>query len=356
MKKISFAVFALFVAGFIIWAMLYQSGTIGTGPKVPSGEKLVTRPGEYKWQPLTEKEIPVFYSAVGTVRSREEIDVVSRLMTARVLEVNFRNGDSFKEGDVLIRLEDKDLKAKTDAAAENLKGAESRLEFAQTEHARNEKLIESQSVSRRAFDQSQSALNSAKAEVAMMKHELENAQTNLEYATIKAPFNGIVSERNCDPGDLATPLNTLMRLFNPAKLQLHVPIRENLFRSIKNGERLDVKIESTGKNYSAEIKEIVPSVDPGSRTFLVNACLEGDTAGLMPGMFAKCDIPTGKRKALTVSPDAVIKIGQLEYMNILVGKHVMARQFVRTAPVHGSDELEIISGAKAGDHYIMNSH
>lgn len=355
MKKYGFISFAVFVVLFILWAMFYQAGTIGTGPKVPAGEKKPAAPTEnVNWKTLSAVEIPVYYSAVGTIRGREEIQVVSRLMTARVVDVPFRSGESFKEGDVLIRLENRDLQAKVDAAAENLKGAESRLTFAQSEYERNSKLVETRAVAQRIYEQSASALNAARAEVAMMKHELENARTNLDYATIRAPFNGIVSERKSDPGDLATPLNTLMKVFNPAKLQLHVPIRENLFRQIRIGDRLEAQVESTGKTFSAEIREIIPSVDPGSRTFFVNAYLPDNVPGLMPGMFARCEIPIGKKSALLVPEKALIRIGQLEYLDIRGADGRTVRQLVKTVPAPGENRVEIVSGAKAGDQYREN--
>ena len=352
MKKVKFIIFAVIVIGFIVWAMLYQSGTIGGGVKVSPGEKNENQVGnDTEWSVITESVIPVMYSAVGTVRSREEIDIISRLITARVIQVNFRSGESFRENDILIHLEDKDLQAKVEAAKENLKGAESRLAFAVEEHARYAKLVESNAVSRRTYEESVSNLNSAKAQVAMMKHELSNAETNLDYATIRAPFDGIVAERNCDPGDLATPLNPLMKIFNPAKLQLRVPVRENLFAKIKQGDKLLVAVESTGKTYPAEVREIIPAVDTGSRTFLVNACLSGETKDLMPGMFATCAIPVGEKKMLSVSPDAIMKIGQLEYLYTCSPEGKQVKTLIKTAPLPGTDRREIISGAQVGMKY-----
>lgn len=353
MKKTGMILFAVFVIGFILWAMLYQAGIIGAGKKIEPGETSAgDAPVHRNWRKLTEKKMILSYAAVGAVRSREEISVISRLMTARVIQVNFRSGDAFKNGDVLIRLEDKDLQARVDGARENLNGAESRLKFAETEYSRYSKLIESNAIARRIYEESVSNFNAAKAQTAMMKHELENAETNLGYAAIKAPFDGIVAERNVEEGDLATPLNPLMKLFNPAKLQLRVPIRENLLGKIRIGDMLSVFVESTGKTYSAEVKEIIPSVDPGSRTFLVNACLSGDTAGLMPGMFARCELPVGEKKMLTVPPGAIQRIGQLEYLTIRDRHGNASRQLVKTAPVVGSGDLEILSGAVAGEEYL----
>lgn len=353
MKKHRFLLFAIFVAVFIILAILYQSGAIGIGAKVQPGETVDSASSTQQWQTLEPTDIMLYYSAVGTVRSREEIDIISRLFTARVILVNFRSGDAFKAGDILIRLEEDDLKAQAEAAQENLNGAESRLKFAEAEYVRYAKLVENQTVARRTYEEALSNLNSVRAQVAMMKHELQVAITNLSYATIKASFDGIVSERNSDPGDLATPLNPLMKIFNPAKLQLRVPIRENLYQKIKIDDKLDVDIESTGKSFTADIKEIVPAVDPGSRTFIINACLAGYTTGLMPGMFARCDIPIGKKSTLLVPKKAIVKIGQLEYLNVRASNGKLITQLVKTVPVRNSELLQIVTGVKSGTKYLI---
>ncbi|HOG49536.1 MAG TPA: efflux RND transporter periplasmic adaptor subunit, partial [Lentisphaeria bacterium] len=218
MKTIRYILFAIFVVVFIIWAMLYQAGMISGGKKVEPGERELTAKTETgKWQVLAEREIDSYYRAVGSIRSREEIDIVSRLPSARIVEVPYRAGESFEAGALLIRMESTDLQAQVDAVTENLKGAESRLEFATTEYERFRKLKDANAVSLRDYDTIANAYNMAQAQVAVLKQELLYAQTNLQYSEIKAPFNGIVSERRCEPGDLATPQNILLRIFNPAK-------------------------------------------------------------------------------------------------------------------------------------------
>lgn len=355
MKQVRFTLFAVSVAAFIIWAMFYQAGVLSAGEKVAPGEKEAKAVPAFQWQPLAGQKQKLSFKAVGTVRSREEIDVFSRLPYARVTEVPFLSGERFNEGDMLIKIEDRDLKAKSSAAAENLKGAESHLEFAQAEYDRNLKLLEANAVSRREFEAASTTLSAAKSQVAMLKNELQYAQINLEYASIIAPFAGVVAERSCEPGDLATPQNPLLKIFNPAKLQFQVPVREGLYTAVKIADQLQATVASTGKTYSAVVREIVPSVDPGSRSFLINAQLQDNdqNTGLMPGMFAECEIPTGNRTILVVPKSAVQRVGQLEFLRIKAADGRAIRQLVKTAPLN-DNEVEIVSGAKEGDEYTVD--
>ena len=105
----------------------------------------------------------------------------------------------------------------------------------------------------------------------------------------------MVAERLADPGDIASPGNKLLRLFDPTRLMLDVPVREGLVTRIKLGERVYFHVDALGTNLTGEVREVVPSVDHGSRTFLVKICI-GEAPALMPGMFGVLQLPIGTRR------------------------------------------------------------
>lgn len=352
-KKIMFAAGVVLATGFIVWTMLYQAGMIGGPVKIEAGEKSPRAIEPRAWTELKEETVPLVYTAVGTVRSREAVDIISRLPAARILEVKVRSGDSVKAGDLLVRLESQDLKAELEKVSESLNAAQSRLKFAENEFKRNEKLLESNAVSRRAYEEALNQYTVARAEVAMFTHALENARIGLAYAELRAPFDGIVAERFNDPGDLATPQKAILTFFDPTRLQLRIPVREGLVSKLKQGEKFDVQIEALNRTLSAEIREVIPSVDLGSRTFSVDACLKGDTTAVMPGMFAVCGIITGTETVLTVPTEAVRRVGQLEYLTVKTASGPV-EQYICTVP-YRSGRVKVVSGVKAGDFYTGSS-
>ncbi len=183
----------------------------------------------------------------------------------------------------------------------------------------------------------------------MLRHVLENANANLSYSDLRAPFDGIVAERFNDPGDLATPEKPVLTFFDPSKLQLRIPIREGLISRLKIGEKLNVRIEALNRELTAKITEIIPSVDPGSRTFSIDAALLGDTSEIMPGMFALCAVEVGTEKIVPVPANAVRRVGQLEYLIVKTPSGPVP-QYITTAP-YRDGVLKIVSGAKAGEWY-----
>jgi RND family efflux transporter MFP subunit len=347
-KKVTYWTFASFSIIFIIWAMLYQSGTVGGPVRIKPGEAPNVQ-AAVKWTELHPAQVPVLYKAVGTVRSREMVDLFSRLPAARITEIRVRSGDSVKKDDVLARLEDSDWRASVAVAEENLKGAESRLKLAESDLKRLAQIVEQGGISRRDFDTAQNAVTVARADCSMLRHTLDTAKINLSYTEIKAPFDGIVSERLHDPGDLATPQQPILKLFNPERLLIRVPLRENLVRTVKSGTLLDVYLESLDRKLRAEVREVIPSVDVGSRSFSVDACLIGDLKGVIPGMFARCEVAIDIESVLLVPRTAIKQIGQLNYLTIKTPTGAVD-QLVTTAP-HSAEQVRVLSGLRAGDLY-----
>jgi len=347
-KKVGYGLFVVGTLVFILWAMLYQSGTVGGPEKVSPGE--TKAPGvSGEWKELRPTTIPVIYKAVGTVRSREMVDLFSRLPVARITEIRVRSGDSVKKGEDLVRLEDSDWRSAVAVAEENLKGAESRLKLAESDLKRLAQIVEQGGISRRDFDTAQNAVTVARADCSMLRHTLDTAKINLSYTEIQAPFDGIISERLNDPGDLATPQQPILKLFNPERLMIRVPLRENLVRTVKVGSFLEARLESLDRNLRAEVREVIPSVDVGSRSFSVDACLIGDVKGVIPGMFARCEVAIGTEEALMVSQRAIKQIGQLDYLTVKTPTGAVD-QLVTTAP-SSAGQVRILSGLRAGDLY-----
>jgi RND family efflux transporter MFP subunit len=347
-KKVGYGLFVFGTLVFILWAMLYQSGTVGGPVKVAPGEaKAPVVSGE--WTELRPTPVPVIYRAVGTVRSREMVEVFSRLPAARITQITVRSGDAVKKGDVLVRLEDSEWQAAVSSAEESLKGAESRLRLAESDIKRLEKIVEAGGISRRDFDTAQNAVTVTKADASMMRHSLETAKINLAYTDIRAPFDGIISGRLHDPGDLATPQQPILKLFNPERLLVRVPVREGLVSTVKAGTILDVNLESLKRSIRAEVREVIPSVDAGSRTVSVDACLIGDLKGVIPGMFARCELAIGTDDALLVPRESVKEIGQLDYLTVKTPTGAVD-QLVTTTP-YSDKQVRIISGVQTGDSY-----
>jgi RND family efflux transporter MFP subunit len=320
--------------------------------------------------------LPVVYTAVGTLRSRTEVDLASRIV-GRILAVNVRIGDRVKANDALVTLDEAELRTALNQAKERASAAQaaiasatagsrqarSALDLATTEAGRYRTLFKQKAVSQQTVDTVEDALRQAEARMAQAEQNEIGTQATLRaaqeaqrqtetvmgYAAIASPMDGIVSERLADPGDMATPGNTLIKLFDPTRLLLETPIREGLVARIKVGDHLPVTLDALGKRVDAEVREIVPSVDAGSRTFLVKLCLP-PTEGAMPGLFGTVALPLEPRPALLIPNAYLIRAGQLEYVTVLSDNHAQ-RVLVRTARTENG-ATEVLAGLHPGDTLV----
>jgi len=130
---------------------------------------------------------------------------------------------------------------------------------------------------------------------------------------------------------------------------IRVPVREGLVSKFKVGTFLDAQLEALNRTLRAEVREVIPSVDTASRTVSIDACLVGDLTGVIPGMFARCELTIGTDEALLVPQEAVTQIGQLDYLTVKTPTGAV-EQLITTAP-YSDQQLRIISGVSAGDSY-----
>jgi len=334
----------LVAVGLVAIVMLWQTGAFAGGKITPGRTPLPGAAGGAKAIPVTPMELPVVYKAVGTVRSRTEIDLSPRIV-ARIQEIKVRSGDRVAKGEVLVKLDDAELSSGVRQVAERVRQTRAALDLATTEFERARKLLATGSISQQAFDLADSSARQARAASEASIEAQKQAEAILGYATLVSPMDGVVAERLSDPGDIASPGNILLRVFDPTRLMLDVPVRESLVTRIKIGEKVPFHVDALNTNLTGEVREVVPSVDPGSRTFLVKICI-GETPALMPGMFGVLQLPTGTRRALTLPENYVQRVGQLEYVRALLDRQ--PRQvLVRTVPA-ADGTVEIVSGLEAG--------
>jgi len=321
--------------------------------------------------------IPEVYQTTGTVESRAEANISPRI-TSRIINVNVRSGDLVKKGQSLIKLEDSALQssvletssridsisARIGSAENAIKSAEAVLELAQTEQARNVKLYSSKAVSQKIYEQSISNFKKASAELSRaqqnvqsliaekkaLKQRQELSKTLLAYSEINSPIDGVVGERTVDPGDLAIPGKILMKVFDPSKLMLEIPVRESLIKKVKLGEKIVFEVKALNKTYEGEIKEIVPYVDTKTRTFLVKVCIN-HSQGLVPGMYGVAKIQIGEKKELLIPEKAITKIGQTETV-LVEEKGKIIKVFIRTIESSVPNMRIVLSGLNVDDKIL----
>ena len=267
-----------------------------------------------------------------------------------ITRMHVRSGDSVQAGDVLVEFDDsaqRSVLAQREQMAASLGAA---LDESTLARERAHRLYESGNLPRAEYDRAMTRHRVATAEVERARRAVAEAQAQLDHTRIVAPMSGTVVERYAEAGDTAVPGQSLLKIFNPGRLRVEAVLRESLIGRVTQGQEIEAVIGALGQRVGAVVEEIVPSADPGSRTFLIRALLAAQ-ADLYPGMFARLEIPTGQRTMILIPEDALLRAGQLTFVYLETPAGVR-RQNVRTGDV-ADGQVEVISGLESGATLIV---
>lgn len=281
-----------------------------------------------KWSPHMAVE-----EVVGTVRSKQRA-VVEAKISGRVLEYTATPGAMVKAGDLLARLDVQEIQAKVDQAR-------AMLDQAQRDFDRQKQLIASNATTRQEFD-------ATEARVKIGTGAVSEAETMMSYAKVTAPFDGVVTRKLADVGDLAMPGKPLLEIEAPTSLRFEADLPEAILDRVKLGEKMPVRL---AKVIEGTVSEISPVADPVSRTFRVKLDLP-PTEGLRTGQFGRVSVPVAEVELLLVPQSTVLKRGQMELVFVSQNGKAALR-LVKTGKVL-EDCIEVLSGLEEGEQIIVS--
>ncbi len=296
---------------------------------------------------------PLIEQASGTIRAKVET-VISPVITAKISTISVRAGDEVKRGGVLAELDSRELEARVGQARQAVVAARAKLALAEKDSQRLQRIYKAEpgAVSKAELDRVQAALSTARAQLLLAQRQEDEAKTALSYSTLSAPISGRVVERYADPGDTARQGEALLRIYDPATLRLEASVRESVASKLTRGESLTAKVDALDKTFEAVVDEIVPSADPGSRSFLVKVGLPA-SSGLYPGMFGRLLIPIGQTHKIYIPSRAVTQVGQLDFVTVKTAQGPV-RRYVRLGASAGADRVQVISGLAAGEKILVS--
>jgi RND family efflux transporter MFP subunit len=251
-------------------------------------------------------------------------------------------GSRVRAGDLLVELDQADVEARIAAAR-------AQANLARTGFRRVENLARDGAASRAELDQAEAALSAAEAALA-------EAEAQTAYVTIRAPFDGVITERRASAGDLAAPGHPILVLAAPGARKVVAELPESLAGRITVGLTLPLQVEGAGLA-SVRLTRVVPSLEGQGRTFRVEGVLEGRDAGgadadalarVIPGTLARILVPSGAGARLWIPEDALVIRGQLTGVYAVEDGRARLRWIRVGQRVGGEVELLAAPGAAAG--------
>src|SRR6056297_2728992 len=269
--------------------------------------------------------------ALGTVLADESVEITSRT-TNIVTRIAFREGQRVEEGDLLVELENKEIRAE-------LAVAEASLGESRSQYERARQLADTQAISASSLEELLAAMQVAEARV-------QAARARLENTLVRAPFSGKIGLRRVSPGTVITTLDDL----DPVQLEFSVPeaflgvLREDLTVSARSPAL-------QGRQFRGRIDSVDTRLDPVSRSILVRAILENEEDLLKPGMFLTVALQMRRSDVLMAPEQAIVPERGQHFVYVVAPQDRAARRQVELGQrIPGA--VEIVSGLAAGDRVI----
>lgn len=324
----------LFAAVAILAGVLFLSGC-GRGREGVSAPQPALPAAQVQVQVAESKARALTEEVVGTVRARLHATLEAKL-SGRIDNLPVLLGQTVQTGQLVAHLDAAEVKAR-------LEQAQATLEQADRDWKRISSLFAGQAVTRSEYDAADARQRVARAAVA-------EAQAMMDYVEVRAPFDGVVTKKWVEVGDLAAPGKPLVDLDDPSELQLEADVPEAFATRVQRDARLEVRLDSVSGRLTGVVREIAPTSDPVSRTFHVKLTLPS-TPGLMPGLFARLLLPVGESNSVRVPATAVVQRGQLDIVFVVADQRAQLH-LVKTGKRLG-DEVEILAGLDAGDSVVV---
>jgi RND family efflux transporter MFP subunit len=277
---------------------------------------------------------------------------VSAQTAGRIEEIMVDVNDFVPQGSPIVRIRNVEQRAGLEQAQASLREAQARFVEAEAEYQRIRGVYEKQLVSKAQMDAVTATLNAAKARLEAAQAGVAQARESLGYATINAPYSGIVLERHVELGESVQPGKPLMTGFSLDELRVIVNVPQRLIGPVRQYAQARVLPPNDGPAIAAEKLIFFPYADPQSNVFKVRVYLPKKTEGLYPGMFVKTAFRVGEDQRLTVPRSALAQRGEVSAVYVVKDHQVNLRQ-VRPGRIEG-DHVEILAGLDAGETVALD--
>jgi RND family efflux transporter MFP subunit len=295
---------------------------------------------------VKDTTVRALFEASGTAMPLRQATLSTKLM-GTVLEVRAREGDRIIAGQTLVRIDARDLTAKHSQVAASIAEAEAVRRDAATQAGRIRALYADSAATRAQLDAVETGLIRADAGVRAARASSAELSAVSAYATVRAPFTGIVTKRFVDPGALAAPGAPLMTVQDGDQLRIVANATPDVASGLRRGDRIDALVEN--RSVGAVIEGIVPSAT--GNLYTINALVSNAGGSFLSGSTATLLIELGSRRALVIPSSAIIREGELTGVTIrsVDGDNL---RWIRLGRASGN-VVEVNSGLRAGDVIIV---
>lgn len=297
-----------------------------------------------------------FLSVSGKIQATNSADLSTRIM-GYVNKVHVNVGDNVSKGQLLVSINNTDLQAKKAQVNAGITEATAAFNNAQKDYNRFKSLFANNSASQKELDDVTANYDMAKARLEaaiQMKNEI-NAQ--FTYSNITAPFNGIITSKHIEAGDMANPGIPLISIETPGNFEVIAMVPETEISAIKKGTIVTILVKSINQNLKGTVAEVSTSAKNTGGQYLVKIHLDKTNVSILSGMFTTVQFPVerpSKTTMVLIPTEVLVTNGQLSGVYTVSQSNTALLRWLRLGRTFGN-QVEVLSGLNAQEAYIISA-
>jgi len=269
----------------------------------------------------------------GTLTSNEEVELASET-SGLIQKILLREGESVSKGELLVKINDSELKAQ-------LKRADFRLNLAEDREKRQKQLLDKGGISQEEYDATLNEVNVLRAEVSLIKAQIEKTE-------IRAPFTGKLGLKYVSDGSYITPNSRIASLQDIDPIKINFSIPERYASQIEVGNKVTFSVQGIDERLVAEVYAKEPRIDTETRTLQVRAKSANPDGKLLPGAFADLELTLNTIENAKMVP-TISLVPELQGQKVFLLKNGLVQPQSVTTGLRNESKVQITEGVEVGD-------
>lgn len=308
---------------------------------------------ELKTEVIAYREVDERYSVDGVVEAVKQSTVAAQI-AGRIVAINVDVGDSVKQGAVIARIDEREVADAYAGSQAQIAQAQAALRNAQAVYERTRQLFGQKFVSQAALDKALADYKAAQAQLEAATALGSQAATVKGYATVVAPYSGVVAQRHVELGEMVTPGKPLMTGFDPRDMRVVASIPQDKLGEVKKSGVVRIEFPALAKTVAGGSVTFLPAADMQTHTTRVRVNLPQRVAGAYPGMFARVHFTTGRAQKLVIPAAAVVRRSELTAVYVVGDAGALKLRQIRLGEAAGESGIEVLAGLSPGDKVALD--
>ena len=297
------------------------------------------------------REVEATYDSLATAEAERQ-STVSAQIAGRIVEINFRVGERVQQGQVIMRIDPTAANQDVAGMKARVHEAEVQLENTQKQYIRLKDLFKQQYVSQSQLDKAEADFKSAQAQVNTLKAGLGQSSTQRNFATITAPYSGVMSALYVEVGEMAVAGKALATGYDPSNLRVTAQVPQTYIEAVRRNQKAYIEIAGQRDWLTTSSMTILPSADPRTHSTEIRLRLPSNSA-LAPNQLARAHFVTGIGRRLVVPVSSILRRSELTAVYVIPANNKAQLRQVRIGKTLANGWIEVLAGVNVGERIAL---